>query len=106
MKVTSSGLNPNSLELNKAENKKNDLKDLGKNSALNQNKEDSAKINVSQNARDINRIKEVAMAAPDVDQQKVAKFKELINSGKYEVNAQAIADRMVDQELALGKLEN
>jgi len=64
----------------------------------------SAKVNVSQTARDINKISEVARAAPDVDMNKVNKFKELINSGKYQVNAAAIADKMVEEELQIGAM--
>ncbi len=68
--------------------------------------EASARVNVSQMAKDSNRISELAKNAPDVDADKVAKFKALINSGQYSVNAKAIADKMVDQELDMAKLDN
>tara|TARA_B100001248_G_C27399520_1_gene468908 strand:- start:5352 stop:5672 length:321 start_codon:yes stop_codon:yes gene_type:complete len=106
MKIKSTGLDPKGLDLNKAENKGSKAGALDSRSNIGANPHDAAKINVSQRAQDINKIKQVATQAPDVDQAKVEKFRELINSGKYKIDAQAIADRMVDQELEIGKLEN
>ncbi|MGZ3773810.1 MAG: flagellar biosynthesis anti-sigma factor FlgM [Pseudobdellovibrionaceae bacterium] len=60
---------------------------------------DSSKVDVSSRAQDAKKIKELAMAAPDVDEVKVAKFRQLIDEGKYKVDADAIADRMVDEHL-------
>ena len=65
---------------------------------------DSTKVNVSQNARDINKIKTAAHSAPDVDAAKVAHFKELIQSGKYNIDSDAIAGKMLDEEEWVGSL--
>lgn len=59
----------------------------------------SSKVELSPRAQDAKRIKEAAMAAPDVDEAKVAKFRALIDEGKYKVDAKDIADRMVDEHL-------
>ena len=59
----------------------------------------SSKVELSPRAQDAKRIKEAAMAAPDVDEAKVAKFRALIDEGKYKVDAKDIADRMVDAHL-------
>lgn len=59
----------------------------------------ASKVAVSPRAQEAKKIKELAMAAPDVDQAKVEKFRKLIEDGKYKVDAQAVADRMVDDEL-------
>lgn len=59
----------------------------------------SAKVDVSSRAQEAKKIKELAMAAPDVDEAKVAKFRQLIDDGKYKIDAQAIADKMVDEHL-------
>lgn len=61
----------------------------------------ATKVNVSDRAQEAKRIKDLAMAAPDVDQAKVEKFRKLIDEGKYKVDAQAVADKMVDEELSI-----
>jgi negative regulator of flagellin synthesis FlgM len=73
------------------------LSELGKNS--------SAKVDVSPKAQEAKRIKELAMAAPDIDEAKVAKFRQLIDDGKYKVDAKAVADRLVDEHLAMEDLK-
>lgn len=60
----------------------------------------SAKIQLSERAQEAKKIKELAMATPDVDQAKVEKFRKLIDEGKYIVDSKAVADRMVDEHLA------
>lgn len=60
---------------------------------------DATKVDVSPRAQEAKRIKELAMAAPDVDEAKVAKFRQLIDEGKYKIDAKAIADKMVDEHL-------
>ena len=55
-----------------------------------------AKVNV----RDTAKAKELAKAAPDVDEAKVAKLKAAIKNGSYKVDEDAIADRMVDDHLS------
>ena len=59
----------------------------------------ATRVDVSPQAQDAKKIKELAMAAPDVDMEKVAHFRSLIDSGAYKVDAQAVADRMVDDHL-------
>lgn len=59
----------------------------------------ASKVAVSSRAQEAKKIKELALAAPDVDQAKVEKFRKLIEDGKYKVDAKAVADRMVDDEL-------
>jgi flagellar biosynthesis anti-sigma factor FlgM len=63
---------------------------------------DATKVEVSPRAQEAKRIKELAMAAPDVDEAKVAKFRKLIDEGKYNIDAKAIADKMVDEHLESG----
>lgn len=66
----------------------------------------STKVEVSPRAQEAKRIKELATAAPDVDEAKVAKFRQLIDDGKYKVDAKAVADRLVDEHLAMEDLKN
>lgn len=63
-------------------------------------KVDAAKVDVSPRAQEAKRIKELAMAAPDVDQEKVERFRKLIDEGKYQVNSKEVADKMVDAYIA------
>ncbi len=62
---------------------------------------DSAKINLSNTAKDINNIKKLATPSQDIDLAKVEKIKNLINQGKYKINAEKIADKMVDEHLLM-----
>lgn len=66
----------------------------------------STRVEVSPKAQEARRIKELATAAPDVDEAKVAKFRQLIDEGKYKVDAKAVADRLVDEHLAMEDLKN
>lgn len=59
----------------------------------------ASRVAVSSRAQEAKKIKELALAAPDVDQAKVEKFRKLIEDGKYKVDAKAVADKMVDDEL-------
>ncbi len=65
----------------------------------------SSNVNLSSKARDMQKAKDVAKAAPDVDVDKVARMKALIAQGNYKVDANAIADRFVDEELALSGIK-
>ncbi|OFZ31635.1 MAG: flagellar biosynthesis anti-sigma factor FlgM [Bdellovibrionales bacterium RIFCSPHIGHO2_01_FULL_40_29] len=60
---------------------------------------DAVKVDISERSHDIQRIKDLAKASPDVDQAKVDKFRKLIDEGKYKVDAKAVADKMVDEQL-------
>lgn len=91
-----------SLGTDKKTSQAQDVKDLasvGKNEAT--------KVNLSERAQDIRQAKELALAAPDVDMEKVEKFRKLIDEGKYKVDAKAVADRMVSEGLLnLGQTNN
>jgi negative regulator of flagellin synthesis FlgM len=57
----------------------------------------SAKVKLSERATDMKKIKGIVDDQPDVDEAKIAKFKSLIASGKYKVDAEKVADKMVDE---------
>ncbi len=59
----------------------------------------ATRVEVSPKAQEAKRIKELALAAPDVDAEKVEKFRSLIDAGLYKVDAKAVADRMVDDHM-------
>ena len=79
-----------------------DVKDL-----VSAGKFDAVKLDLSERAQDIRKAKEMAQASPDVDMDKVDKFRKLIDEGKYKVDAKAVADRMVSEGLLnLGQANN
>ena len=59
----------------------------------------ASKVDVSSRAQDMKKIKDIANSAPDVDEAKVARLQKLIDDGKYNVDADSIADKMVDEHL-------
>ena len=62
----------------------------------------AAKTEISGRAKDMAQAKQVASNAPDVREEKIAALKARIAAGKYDVDAEAIADRMVDDHLKTG----
>lgn len=58
----------------------------------------SSQVNVSERAQSMQKAKEIATA--DVDNEaKIARLQKMIDAGEYKVNAEAIADRLVDEHL-------
>lgn len=57
------------------------------------------KLDVSANARRMNKAMELALNAPDVRENRVQELQALIDSGKYKTDAKAIADKLVDDHL-------
>lgn len=110
MKITNNkiGQNLNVLDTNKSDSaskldkvksaRLNDAKEL-KNELKSNDIKDAARVDVSSRAMDAKKIKDIAMASPDVDEAKVAKFRKLIDEGKYKVDSKAVADRLVDEHL-------
>lgn len=62
----------------------------------------AVKPEISPKAREFAQAKEVASKAPDVREDRIAELKKKIASGSYQVNAQAIADKMVDEHMSTG----
>src|ERR1700737_2701696 len=58
-----------------------------------------AKTEISAKGKEFAKAKAVANDAPDVREEKIAALKARIADGKYKVDADAIADRMIDEHL-------
>lgn len=56
---------------------------------------------ISEKARTMAKAKAMAKNAPDVREQKIAELKKRIASGAYKVDAEAVADRLVDDHLQM-----
>ncbi len=66
----------------------------------------ATKVELSQRVQDIKKAKEIAKNTPDVNAEKVAKFKQMIAEGKYKVDAKAVAEKMVDDAMTTAKSGN
>jgi len=61
---------------------------------------DATKINLSSQARQINKAKEIAKQ-DSVDEAKIARLQKLIDAGEYKVDAESVADKLVNEHLLL-----
>lgn len=62
----------------------------------------SANAEISGRAREMAAAKQAAADAPDVRESKIAALREQIAQKKYNVSADAIADKLVDDHLRMG----
>lgn len=53
-------------------------------------------VNLSQASREVQLIREAIASEPEVREDKVAELKQRIESGQYEVDHKAVADKLVD----------
>jgi negative regulator of flagellin synthesis FlgM len=62
----------------------------------------STKVDLSPRAQEMKRVKE--MATPGgVDDAKVARLQALIDSGQYKVDARAVADKLIDEQMKMNE---
>lgn len=61
---------------------------------------DATKINLSSQARQIGKAKEIA-SQDSVDEAKIARLQKLIDSGDYKIDAEGVADKLVNEHLLL-----
>ncbi len=73
-----------------------------KESARVSSSEGDVRPEISAKGRELAQAKQIASSAPDVREEKIAKLKEMIAKGSYKVDANAVADRMVDEHLSSG----
>jgi negative regulator of flagellin synthesis FlgM len=57
------------------------------------------KVDLSTRAKDIQRIKQIVDQTPDIREEKVMELKRQIDNGKYEINTDKIAEKMVGESL-------
>lgn len=56
---------------------------------------------ISGKAKDAAKARSMAAAAPEVREEKIAELRRRIAEGKYKVDADAVADRMVDDHISM-----
>lgn len=54
-------------------------------------------VQLSSASKEVQRIRDVIASEPDVRADKVAELKERIQSGQYEIDHDAVAEKMVDE---------
>lgn len=59
-------------------------------------------VQLSSQAQTMGRIQANIEASPDVDMSKVEAIKAAISEGRFEINAEAIAEKMLSQDALLG----
>jgi negative regulator of flagellin synthesis FlgM len=62
---------------------------------------DSANTSISSKAKDFAKAKAVASHAPDVREEKIAELKKRIAAGKYKIDDDAVADKLVDDHIKM-----
>lgn len=63
----------------------------------------STNVNVSSRAQEMKRAKEMSTPSSDVDEAKVARLQAMIDSGAYKVDSDAIAERLVSEQLKMNE---
>jgi negative regulator of flagellin synthesis FlgM len=61
----------------------------------------SARTEISGRAREMAKAKDVATTAPDVREEKIQELRRRMAEGKYKVDPNALADKIVDDHLSL-----
>ena len=64
-------------------------------------KNESANTEISSKAKDMAKAKQIATDTPDVREAKIAELKERIQNKKYNVGADAIADKLVEDHIRM-----
>jgi negative regulator of flagellin synthesis FlgM len=85
----------------KSEKLKNDNNERSSKGAVESRSNGSANAEISSKARDMAAAKQVATDAPDVREAKIAALREQIAQKKYNVGADAIADKLVDDHIRM-----
>ena len=62
---------------------------------------DSTNVNLSPRAQQMQKAKEIARGDDSVDEARVAKLQKMIDEGSYKVDADKIADRLVDEHMLI-----
>jgi len=63
----------------------------------------STKVDVSSRAQEMKRVKEMSTPSNDIDEAKVARLQAMIDSGSYKVDAEALAERLVGEQLKMNE---
>ena len=68
----------------------------GKNNKGNEQSKENAIVDLSQNSKEVQKIKEVVESSPDLREEKVSELKDRIESGRYNIDNERVADKLVN----------
>ncbi len=57
------------------------------------------KVELSAQSKEMQKINDVLEMTPDVRAERVAELKKLVQEGRYQVDSEAVADKMFDQSI-------
>ncbi len=57
------------------------------------------KVEISSQSRDLNKVQDILAQTPDVRSEKVAALKKAVEEGRYQVSAENIAQKMIQEVL-------
>ena len=101
MKINNSTIKPGQLDSMKNRELDNKAKpEVNKSKASAADIKSASKVAMSSEAQAMNKAKALA-SADTIDEAKVSRIQKLIDEGKYNTDASAIADRLVDEHLLL-----
>jgi negative regulator of flagellin synthesis FlgM len=101
MKVSNNGNNPSTSSVAGTPSKVEEKSRRSSASAADKNESlmGSARVDVSDRAQQMQKAKDIA-GHSSVDEAKVARLQKMIDDGKYKVDADAVADRLVDAHMS------
>ena len=104
MKISNTKIGPSTPQLDTAKTGKADGA-AAKNKAAVQAEQraeikGSTNVNVSPRAQQMQRAKDIA-SVDTIDEAKVARLQKMIDEGSYQVDAESIADRLVDEHMLI-----
>jgi len=105
MKINNAGMKPTTAAQVKARDLENKLTNGIKSGELKSDDASalgSTKIDLSSEAQAYQKAKAIA-SNDDIDEAKVSRLQKLIDEGKYNINAEMVADRLVDEHLLAGE---
>lgn len=102
MKVSKSGIDKSVNGVETPSSRRSDKSKKSRQSGL-EGLGDSSKINVSNRAQMMNKALEIAKNTEVNNDAKIARLQKMIDEGKYKVDAESIADRMVDEHFMMSE---
>jgi negative regulator of flagellin synthesis FlgM len=102
MKVTQNPLSNAGIEKAKASEKVSPVKpgDVAPRGPVQVSGEPS--VSISDQAKLMKEARELVYAAPDIRADRVSDLKQKVKAGSYKVDAEAVADKLVDEHLSAG----
>ncbi len=90
-------INNNDINMNKIMKAYQNMKNKNNDKNIKKTNRNSDEINISQEAKQIKKIKKALQKKSDIREEKVQKIKKAINNGTYKVSPKKIADKIMEE---------